>query len=239
MQPEEIALRSFEGSLHGFDKSEVRQFLEEIAAEYSTVLSRVDSAEDRLDSLSSQLESVDELLRSANERCKIAEARVAELESGHDGLVATQEESPHDAARQVGDEVTAVLQAAVAAAQSIRTEAEEWAATMRRDVNKEISERISEARFETSEMIKREQDRLERLRTGETELRGWLRNARVSIEELLGDAAQSSLDAVPEFPLSNLERWIDDGATEVNGETYPVPESVPFDHQEVFEQPSF
>jgi DivIVA domain-containing protein len=194
MNVEDITNRTFDAVLHGYDKAEVRDFLSEVAAEYGAVLSRVNEADANLEALRDRLERLDEVVRSSDGRHREAEARIAELEAEKLTLVAAAPATPDDAAKQVGEEVTSVLQAAVAAGQSIRAEAESWAAQLRREVREDVDSRLAEARQEMNGLIEREQETLERLRTNERELRKWLREARSSIDEALKEPGLETQD---------------------------------------------
>lgn len=236
MQPDDITSRTFDGALHGYDKSQVREFLAQVANEHKAVVAKVEEAESTLEAVQSRLESLDELVRTSGERCRAAEDRIAELEGADarlaelegrlaseldnaraqaaeleavraeaadleaarariaslesdldEALLMAASAKPEDAAKQLGDEVTAVLQAAVTAGQAMRTEAETWADQLRRDVDKEVSEKLSAARAEVAELVARGEDRLEQLKASETTLRGWLHEAQSTIEHLLSE----------------------------------------------------
>lgn len=218
MLPDDITNRSFDGALHGYDKSQVREFLAQVADEHKVVAANVDEAESNLEALQSRLESLDELVRTSGERCRAAEERIAELEAAErrvteleaqleaekaaaDSRVADLEAeleeqrealmsanaAPEDAARQIGDEVTSVLQAAVAAGQAMRSEAETWAEQLRKEVNDEVSELRRVARSEVADAVGRGEERLEQLRANEATLRTWLREAQSTIEVLLSE----------------------------------------------------
>ena len=226
MLADDIISRSFDGALHGYDKSQVREFLALVADEHKAVAAKVEEAESNLEVLQSRLESLDELVRASGERCRAAEERIAELEAAESRVtqleaqleaqqaaaqsrlaeleseLETQREAlvsvnagPEDAAKQIGDEVTAVLQAAVAAGQAMRSEAETWAEQLRREVGDEVAELRRVARAEVADVVGRGEERLEQLRASEATLRTWLRDAQSTIEVLLSE---------PEVPVIQL-----------------------------------
>ena len=59
MQPDDIINRSFDGALHGYDKSQVREFLAQVASEHKAVVTKVEEAESTLEAVQSRLESLD------------------------------------------------------------------------------------------------------------------------------------------------------------------------------------
>lgn len=214
MNPEELANHPFDSSLHGYDKTQVREFLGQVGREFQAVLSRVTEAETRLGDLAQRLESADDLLRAADERFYMAQSRVTELEGENQELLSSREAPDEDVARHVGSEVTAVLQAAVAAGQTIRAEAEALAEQLRNDTIKELNERVSAARQEIDDLVAQEQERIQGLRSQEVALRAWMQDAQATFARLLEDTgAERRIREISEFPLPDVGPWSEDSRT--------------------------
>lgn len=211
MNPEDLANHSFDSSLHGYDKTQVREYLGQVAREYEAVLSRVTEAEARLEELAQRLESADDLLRAADERFYMSQSRVAELEAENQDLSSARAVPDEDVAQHVGSEVAAVLQSAVAAAQAIRADAETSAEQLRNDTLKELNEQVSAARQEIDDLVAQEQERIQSLRSQEASLRTWMRDAQVAFERLLEDTgAEQAIREISDIPLPDVSRWNED-----------------------------
>lgn len=211
MTPEDLAHQPFDSSLHGYDKVQVRDYLGQVGREYQAVLSRVTQAEANLGELARRLESAESLLRATDDRLSLEQARTAELERENQELLATRHSSDADVARQVGDEVTAVLQAAVAAAQSIRADAEVTGEQMRTDLIKELTERVEGAREEIARIVACEQERLQDLRSQQSSLRAWMQEAQESFAHLLqGSDPQDRIIDISQAPMPEISMWSGD-----------------------------
>jgi DivIVA domain-containing protein len=183
---DEIATRSFSGAFRGFDRTEVRSFLNELAGQQKALVERAAEAESRLDDLKSRLESVEELLQSADEKYQQAEARLEEMEKERSASAAEPVAHPeHDAVQAFGEKVTEVLQIAVAAGNSIRAEAEAWASQRRQEADELAANTLASARQEVADIVAREQTSVDQLRTTEQALRSWLQAAHSAIGRVL------------------------------------------------------
>lgn len=211
MNPEDLANQSFDSSLHGYDKVQVREYLDQVGREYEAVLSRVTQAEANLGELARRLESAEDLLRAADERLFQEQARAAELERENQELLAGNDSPSEDVARHVGDEVTAVLQAAVAAAQSIRSDAQSSSEQMRTDLIEELTQRVEAAREEIARIVSSEQERLQDLRSQQSALRSWMREAQESFAHLLeGSDLEERVIDLAHAPMPEIGMWSED-----------------------------
>jgi cell division septum initiation protein DivIVA len=81
---EEIATKAFGSGVLGFNRREVRRFLQVVAAQYEEVARRARQQEEHINELMSRLDRVEELLLSADTIYGAAQDHLRTLEGGRD-----------------------------------------------------------------------------------------------------------------------------------------------------------
>ena len=213
----DISSRSFAAAFRGFDRAEVRKFLADVAVQQQAFADRAEEAEGRLEELRVRLESVEDLLRAADEKYQAAQEHLEELESRpaepETNAVAEPEK---DAIKAFGEQVTEVLQIAVAAGNSIRAEAESWASQRRQEADEQAANTLASARQEVADIVAREETNVDQLKSTEEALRSWLRAAHAAIGQVLDQPSvereelTSVMGRIRELgPSSSTDAWSD------------------------------
>lgn len=180
-----ISHRTFGTTFRGFDRGEVRTFLSELAEQQQALVERAEQAESVVEDLRTRLESVEQLLKSADEKYATAEAHLAELESDRGETESNPPSDPELAVKAFGEKVTEVLQIAVSAGNSIRSEAEAWASQRRNEAEEQAANAIASAQREVAEIVAREETNVDQLKAAEQALRNWLQAAHSAIGQVL------------------------------------------------------
>lgn len=239
--PTEIVEYPFSTAVRGFDRNEVRHVLAELADSHADLMARAERAEARLEDARTQLASVEKLLRDADGKYQAAQSHLAEVENERAAQRQRYAETQDGAAREFSEKVTEVLQAAMAAARSIRAEAEEWAADHRRQAAEDAHTMVASARHEVAEMRAREEAAVAHLQDTQLSLRNWLQAARVAVGRMLDQPLEDldelavrrvelpELDAVGEGRESTGRSWESvalSGPNQAQAGTVPGPTGI-------------
>lgn len=172
LSPDEIQRKEFDQGMRGYDKDQVRAFLNEVAADYRAAL--------RLGNYEAVGEEVGRILQTVNDS---AAALRSKATSEAEEILARAEAD----ARQLKD-------GAQEDATKLRNQAEVEARGLREHTDQQVKELVDEAEKRVQDMIREADQRVETLRQAERDLRGRLDRARemlTSISDQL-DATQDS-----------------------------------------------
>ena len=172
VSPDDIERKEFDQGMRGYDKDQVRAFLNEVAADYRAAL--------RLGNYEAVGEEVGRILQTVNDS---AAALRSKATSEAEEILARAEAD----ARQLKD-------GAQEDATKLRNQAEVEARGLREHTDQQVKELVDEAEKRVQDMIREADQRVETLRQAERDLRGRLDRARemlTSISDQL-DATQDS-----------------------------------------------
>jgi DivIVA domain-containing protein len=172
--PQEISQREFFSSKNGYDKEEVKAFLEVIAKNQAALLARIDELTKDADDPAAVGKNISALL-SAADAAATQLTRKAEMKAA-------------ETRRRVEEEAAMLRTATEEATDRLRAEAEQYAYEIRVAAERSAREQQMQAA-----------ERVGRLLTGESTLRERLYTLEVSLQSMRGDLKEAAESLYPQL----------------------------------------
>ena len=186
LSPEEVQRQEFDQSKHGYDRDQVRRFLNTVASDYRSAL-----AESNYEAVGDE---VGKILQTVNDSAAALRAKAA---SEAEEILA-----------QAASEASKVRQGAQSDADRLRSEAEAETQALRERTDQQVRVLVTEAeqrvveleakvRKETEDRIREADKRVDSLKQAERDLIGRLDRAREMLESVTAPLRDDSDDTTP------------------------------------------
>ncbi|MBW3594656.1 MAG: DivIVA domain-containing protein, partial [Actinobacteria bacterium] len=195
LSPDEIQTKEFEQAMRGYDKDQVRAFLNTVASDYRAAL--------RLGNYEAVGEEVGRILQTVNDSAAaLRQKATTEAEE-----ILSQAEAEAKSMRDsASDDAAKLKNQAEVEAQGLREHTNQQVKELTEEAERRVVELEAQVRKDTEDRIREANERVESLRQAERDLRGRLDRARDMLAAITGelDEPSGTTTAAPETEAVSL-----------------------------------
>ena len=197
LSPDEINSKEFDQGMRGYDRDQVRAFLNTVASDYRAAL--------RLGNYEAVGEEVGRILQTVNDSAAALRSKATSEAEEILAAAEAQAKQTRDAAQE---DAAKLKSRAEVEAQALRDNTNQQVKELVEEAERKVVEMDAQVRKETEDRIRAADQRVETLRQAERDLRGRLERARemlTSIEAQLDDGADGGTPPTESVPLEEAE----------------------------------